>query len=67
MEPEGSLPRSQELATCRYPERKACMYELHRIIILHNSLCSYMYAYVSYFHMHYSSRKTELHFRHIQK
>jgi hypothetical protein len=25
-----------------------------------------MYA-LSYFHMHYSSRKTELHFRHIQK
>jgi hypothetical protein len=26
-----------------------------------------MYAYVNYFHMHYSSRETELHFRHIQK
>ena len=28
MEPEGSLTRSQQLATCRYPERKAYMYEL---------------------------------------
>jgi hypothetical protein len=28
MELEGSLPGSQELATCRYPERKAYMYEL---------------------------------------
>jgi len=42
MEPESSLPRSQELATCRYPERKAYMYELHHIIILHTSLCIYV-------------------------
>jgi hypothetical protein len=25
-----------------------------------------MYAYVSYFHMHYSSRKTQLQFRHVK-
>jgi hypothetical protein len=42
MEPEDSLPRLHEVATCRYPEHKAYMYALSHIIILHTSSCSYV-------------------------